>query len=138
MNYEAFMLALVIWREARGEGDEGMVAVGRVIANRVAHGWGDWIKVITAPAQFSSISIMGDPQTVKWPQVPDKAWERAQELANAFVGHSGEALAPDPTGGATFYWNPATATSGWFKHSVESGKLQKTVTINRHDFYREA
>lgn len=138
MNWttKAFMLALVMWREASGEGDEGMRAVGWVVRNRVKAGWGDWLGVITSPNQFSSISVIGDPGTVRWPKESDAAWQAARGLSDAITGDSD--AGGDPTGGATFYWNAQIATSGWFKRAVGDGTLIETVQIGRHTFYREA
>ena len=49
-------LALVMWHEARGEGEHGMEAIGHVILNRVQTGiWGDNInQVLRAPGQFAA------------------------------------------------------------------------------------
>lgn len=133
-----FLLALTMWREARGEPDPGMLAVGCVVRNRVARNHqATWIGTMTAPHQFTSISVIGDSQTVRWPSLPSPAWERAWGLSGAIMGVSGGPV-DDPTGGATFYRNPATATSGWFDHQVATGKLQETVTIGNHVFYTEA
>lgn len=53
---ELYMLAQVIYAEARGEGPKGMIAVGNVVMNRVlSRGFpGDTIKdVVTRPGQFA-------------------------------------------------------------------------------------
>ena len=97
-----FMLALAIYREARGEGISGKTAVGCVIRNRVQHpGWygRNWFDVITKPYQFSSFNS-GDRNSVVFGAAADRAWQDSVTAALHVMG--GE---PDPTGGATFYFD---------------------------------
>ena len=61
-----FMLALAIYREARGEDMAGKIAVGCVIRNRVLHpSWygRTWFECITKPYQFSSFNL-SDPNSI--------------------------------------------------------------------------
>ena len=55
-------LSLTIYHEARGEGPEGMTAVGTVVLNRVAHAdWPDDIcGVVRQPSQFASIGPVNE------------------------------------------------------------------------------
>jgi Cell Wall Hydrolase len=72
-----FMLALAIYREARGEDLTGKVAVGCVIRNRVQHpGWygRNWFAVITKPYQFSSFNV-GDRNSAVFGSATDRAWQ---------------------------------------------------------------
>ena len=77
-----FMLALCIWREARGESMRGKRLVGQVIANRVTDPrWpDDYVGVITQPWQFSAFN-KGDPNALKFPSETDPAWPACVEAA---------------------------------------------------------
>lgn len=130
-DYNTALLAVVGYREARGEGPEGIRAVMNVIKNRVTAGWGDWSKVITGKNQFTSISVPGDSQTVVWPAKPDPIFDSCMQIATDVYTGTGA----DTTGGALFYGNPRDLTSTWFINNVVN-KRQKTVTIGHHDFYK--
>jgi N-acetylmuramoyl-L-alanine amidase len=63
---DTFLLALAIYREARGEDLAAKIAVGCVIRNRVQHpSWygRSWFEVITKPYQFSSFNL-GEPNSI--------------------------------------------------------------------------
>ncbi len=94
------LLAKVISAEARGEPYAGQVAVGGVILNRVEHPSfpNSLAGVIYQPGAFT---CMTDGQ-INQP-VSDSAHRAAREA----LGGS------DPSGGAIYYFNPATATSSW-------------------------
>lgn len=129
-DWDKALLALVMWREACGEGREGMQAVGCVVRNRAAQGV-PWALVMAKKWQFSSMTAPGDAMLVQWP-TNGLAFETAMDLADGIYNKS----IPDNTGGATHYRNPVTATSKSFQNMIDTGQLIKTVTIGRHDFYR--
>lgn len=86
---EWFMLALCLWREARGEPIEGKAAVADVVLTRVADPrWPNTIAgVITQKYQFSAFNP-GDPNTVKFPLPGDDefaAWLECAEVAEAAI-----------------------------------------------------
>jgi N-acetylmuramoyl-L-alanine amidase len=123
------VLALVIWREARGEGTEGMRAVAHVIRNRVVAGAatpGDWGAVIERKWQFSSLTAPGDSQLVQWPAHPDAGFEQAMAIAaRVFAGTD-----QDPTGGASHYCNLSLCHPAWAQ------TLTETAKIGRHTFFK--
>ena len=91
---DTFMLALAIYREARGEDLTGKIAAGCVIRNRVQHpSWygGNWFDVITKPYQFSSFNP-GDRNSAVFGSAADRAWQNSIAAALRVMG--GE---PDPT-----------------------------------------
>ena len=94
------LLARVISAEARGEPYSGQVAVGAVILNRVSHpSFPNTIAgVVYQPGAFT---CMVDGQIDQ--PVAESAVRAAQESLNG----------ADPSGGAIYYFNPSTATSGW-------------------------
>ena len=94
------LLARLISAEARGEPYTGQVAVGAVVLNRV--------KSPAFPGSISGViyqsgafSCLQDGQF--WKPVADSAYRAARDALNG----------SDPSGGALYYFNPATATSKW-------------------------
>lgn len=96
------LLAMVINGEARGESYEGQVAVGAVVLNRVRHSsFPNTIAgVIYQPGAFTAVD---DGQINK--AVQSSCYNAARDALNGW----------DPTGGAIYYYNPATATSSWIR-----------------------
>ena len=135
MNVEAFtdtfMLALALYREARGEELAGKIAAGCVIRNRVQHpSWygRNWFEVITKPYQFSSFNP-GDRNSAVFGSAADRAWQDSITAALRVMG--GE---PDPTGGATFYFDRTLANNPpkWASIYVH------TTDIGAFHFYKPA
>jgi len=139
-----FMMALCLWREARGEGRDGQIAVGSVIRNRSIKRMSSVYSEVVKPWQFSSITASGDAQLAKYPVLLDTGWKQCQEIAQAIC--DGEIA--DATGGATLYWNPNGIESDatfklndgsvvkfpktWSVHAVK-----ETVVIGNHVFLQE-
>ncbi len=96
------LLAMVINGEARGESYEGQVAVGAVVLNRVRHSsFPNTIAgVVYQPGAFTAVD---DGQINK--EVQSSCYNAARDALNGW----------DPTGGAIYYYNPATATSSWIR-----------------------
>ncbi|MCG0277344.1 MAG: LysM peptidoglycan-binding domain-containing protein [Thermanaeromonas sp.] len=94
------LLARLVYAEARGEPYAGQVAVAAVVLNRVRDGrFPNTIAgVIYEPYAFESVY-----NGQIWLQPNATAYQAARE---ALAGK-------DPSGGALFFWNPATATSPW-------------------------
>lgn len=109
------LLARLISAEARGEPYVGQVAVGAVVLNRVQHPSfpGTIAGVIYQSGAFSCIA---DGQFNQ--PVASSAYRAADDALNGW----------DPTGGAIYYFNPATATSAW----IWSRPL--ILTIGKHRF----
>ncbi len=94
------LLARVISAEARGEPFSGQVAVGAVILNRVDHP--SFPNTIAGVCyQPGAFTCMTDGQFNQ--SVSDSAVRAAKSALNG----------SDPSGGAIYYFNPATATSSW-------------------------
>lgn len=112
---DVMLLARLIYGEARGESYVGQVAVGAVVMNR--------IKSASFPNTMSGViyqsyafTAVDDGQINLTPDATAK--KAAQDAMNGW----------DPTYGALYYYNPATATSQW----IFSRKT--IVTIGRHVF----
>ena len=94
------LLARVISAEARGEPYSGQVAVGAVILNRVNHpSFPNTIAGVVY--QKGAFTCMVDGQIDQ--PVAASAYRAARDALNG----------SDPSGGAIYYFNPATATSSW-------------------------
>lgn len=133
-QWELALFALMIWREARSQGELGMRAVGHVARNRNIRSGKPLGVVIVQDAQFTSINPYKktyDSQLDVWPAPVDEAFETAMRIAEEITN----GISKDPTGGATYYRNPATATSASFQADIDSGRIVHTITIGQHEFY---
>ena len=109
------LLARIISAEARGEPYTGQVAVGAVILNRVDHP--------SFPNTLAGVIYQkGAFTAVDDGQINLTPTHSARQAAVEALGGS------DPTGGAIYYYNPATATSKWiYSRAV-------VLTIGKHVF----
>lgn len=126
---DIFMLSLCLWREARGDGDAGMTAVGCVVRNRVHRRNSSFYAEVVRRLQFSSITATGDPQLIVYPQALDAAWVKAQLLAAGIINGS----IADTTEGSTLYY----ANSIPFPKDWNKAVLTATVTVGNQFFFRE-
>lgn len=143
---ELELLALCVWREARNQRADGMAAVAWSIRNRVQRPswWGhDYPSVILKPWQYSSFNL-SDPNSTKWPADNDESWP----VCMAVVTPIYQALitSPDPTGGATHYYDTSiTFPKAWGRESEWENTLNlhqlrfwKMRPPNTHDDVQEA
>ena len=109
------LLARLISAESRGESYEGQVAVGAVVMNRIKHpSFPNTMSGVIY--QNGAFSCLNDGQFDQ--PVADSAYQAARDAMNGY----------DPTGGAIYYFNPATATSKWI------WSRPHLVTIGKHRF----
>ncbi|HEX3941374.1 MAG TPA: cell wall hydrolase [Acidobacteriaceae bacterium] len=125
-NFSVAAAALCAWREARGEGADGIRGVLHVIANRATLEGKSWAEIIYAKWQFSSMTAVGDPQLDLVPKQPDLIFEQCHELAE-LIFDNGEA---DITLGATHYFADSIPPPAW------AATMKQTVKIGHHTFYR--
>ncbi|MDE7454814.1 MAG: spore cortex-lytic enzyme [Clostridia bacterium] len=114
-NSDLYLLSCCIYGEARGESYTGKVAVAAVILNRV--------KSASFPNSISGVIYQSGAFTcVSDGQINlgtnDECTRAAQDALNGW----------DPTGGALYYFNPATATSKWI------WSRPQLITIGKHIF----
>jgi len=97
---DIYLLAKLIYAEARGEPYEGQVAVGAVVLNRIkSPDFPNTVAgVIYQPLAFTAVS---DGQIYLEPD--STALKAAEDAASGW----------DPSGGALYYYNPAMAQSKW-------------------------
>lgn len=114
-NSDVYLLARLIYGEARGESYIGQIAVGAVVMNRVkSSSFPNTISaVIYQPYAFTAVA---DGQINLTPD--NRAISAAKEAMNGY----------DPSYGSLYYYNPSTATSSW----IYSRKT--VVTIGNHVF----
>lgn len=99
---DAYLLARLIYAEARGEPYTGQVAVGAVVLNRVkSSSFPNTVSGVIY--QSGAFDVVSDGQINMTPN--QTAVRAAQDAMNGW----------DPTYGCLFYYNPATATSAWMK-----------------------
>lgn len=109
------LLARVINGEARGESYTGQVAVGAVVLNRVKHS--SFPNTIAGVVyQNGAFTAVTDGQVNL--TAASSCYNAARDAMNGW----------DPSGGAIYYYNPATATSSW----IRSRPI--IVKIGRHVF----
>ena len=94
------LLARLISAEARGEPYSGQVAVGAVVLNRIEHP--SFPNTMSGVIYQSGAFTCIDDGQFNEP-VADSAYKAARDAINGW----------DPSGGAIYYFNPATATSSW-------------------------
>lgn len=125
---DVFMLALVMWREARGEPTEGLVAVGYSIMNRVDRPswWGFTVlSVVAKKWQYSSMTDPNDKQLTMWPKDEDSQWQRCLSLAQQIYGKE----IPNPAPGADSYFADTIPPPKW------ADEKKFVVKIGHHSFY---
>jgi N-acetylmuramoyl-L-alanine amidase len=138
-------MALCVWKEARGEGQDGMAAVAHVILNR-ARRWYATTRdpihnAVYAKNQFTSMSVSSDPEFNLQPQPNDLQYEYCLFFCKGLLSIENEAgvsgFAPDRTNGALYYADLKNVTSGWFFEHIVKAKQEHplTATIGKHSFY---
>ena len=114
-NSDLYLLSCCIYGEARGESYTGKVAVGAVILNRVASS--SFPNTISGVIyQNGAFTCVSDGQINLGTN--DECTRAAQDALNGW----------DPSGGALYYFNPATATSKWI------WSRKQIITIGKHIF----
>lgn len=133
---DAHWMALTMWGEARGQGEEAMRAVGHVIDNRRRAGMhGAYVTDTVGEAFQFSCWNAGDPNRAAIEAVDRLAegsrehrmWRAAKRLADEIM--AGRSV--DPTGGALFYHSLDVAPR-W------SEGVPAVAQIGGHLFFRRA
>ena len=110
-----YLLARLVYGEARGEPYKGQVAVAAVVLNRVKSS--EFPNSISGVIyQSGAFSCLTDGQFNQ--PVAESAYRAAQDALNGW----------DPSGGAIYYYNPKTATNKWIR------SRPVISTIGRHVF----
>jgi spore germination cell wall hydrolase CwlJ-like protein len=128
MNYDDFITALTVWREARGTSPEARAGVLAVIRNRVKSRKLPACEIATQKFQFSCY-LPGDPNATKFPLPSGReGWQAWNEICALVMDPFG--LPTDPTNGATHYFSPMPKLPLW----ADPAKF--TVQIGPFRFYK--
>lgn len=134
------LLAMCAWKEARGEQEEGCLAVMHVIYNRMKS-WRQTIQhVILGPNQFSSMSIPSDPQYKTGMDPHDAVY--SDPLYRKLLTDGGSILNgtnDDETNGALYYANlDDIEKGGWFERCIldDPARHPLLVKIEHHSFFK--
>ncbi|OEF96031.1 spore cortex-lytic enzyme [Desulfuribacillus alkaliarsenatis] len=113
-NQDLQLMANAVYGEARGEPYIGQVAVAAVVLNRLrSETFPNTVSgVIFEPRAFTAVA---DGQI--WLEPNDTARRAVQDAINGW----------DPSGGALYYFNPDTATSGWIWTRPQRKKIGKHI-----------
>jgi spore germination cell wall hydrolase CwlJ-like protein len=137
------LYALCVWREASGEGIEGMRAVAWIIWNRHKR-WDKTLHdVIMAPFQFTSMSVDEHPRE---PEPDDQQMAEAKVIIGDIINNRDTV---DPTHGALYYANLAVVRAaneahglpreaGWFFRHIVNDPVNhpQLAHIGEHTFYK--
>ncbi len=116
LEFEKSVVALACWREMRGEGINAMLAVAFVLRNRANAGWHQHSIYNNAIAlnQISSMSVLGDKNTIKYPDPRDPDFQMLLHKIDAIYEDAQDQI----TNGAKYYAVLTDATSGWFFDNI--------------------
>ena len=129
-DYPQVLMALCIWREARGESADAQRGVAWVIRNRSRDPERRWptstVAVILQPYQFSGFNH-ADPNSTKFPGASEASWVACCDAADSTL--------PDPVSGAQYYHSyPDDRPDLWPAWTRE---FTLVATIGNLKFYRQ-
>lgn len=127
--WEVCLLALVVWREARGCEHDAQVAVACSIRNRVDNPkwWGnDYVSVITKKWQYSSMAATGDPQLIIYPQANDHEFEECLGIADMVHRR----MMNNPLGGSDSYIDISIPDPPWATPDCFVGQIGRLRFFN--------
>lgn len=121
-------LALLLWREARGESKECKTGVAYSVLNRtISPSWGDTVMSVGFQhLQYSSLTYKGDPQLTTWPKDNDPSWRQCLEIAQDVL----EGDVSNPIDGADSYHDISISAPSW------AGQEKFVRQIGRIKFYK--
>ena len=126
-NREAECVADVVWVEARGENDEGKLAVIEVILNRVYH------------TEFPSdpCAVIADQKEFQWYgstklDRKNNEWKRALFLAHRALSKNSRKFREKLVKDATFFCAPSIGGCNWHE---KASRLCKVARVGNHNFY---
>lgn len=126
LDDQEMYLARTIYGEARGESQNGQIAVANVVMNRVKKGgwYGASVKdVVLKPYQFSCWNANDPNRSIILAATPAQLAGQLAIAKRAIAGNL-----PDITNGATNY-HAKSVTPYW------AASMTKTATIGNHIFY---
>jgi N-acetylmuramoyl-L-alanine amidase len=126
---EVTVLALLVWREARGESRAAKVAVAATVLNRVKRPtwWGSTVlSVCFKKWQYSSLTDPHDPQLTTWPSVFDGSWIECLQVAQNVLHGAERTTMP----GADSYFDESIAAPPWATPETCVGRIGRLKFYN--------
>lgn len=121
-DFEKALACLLAWREERSNQINGMLGVLFVVRNRAKAGWenGDWIRIISAHNQFSSMSGLDDSQTVMYPDQRDPQFLQFLQILQMVDSVYDDTRKDLLTNGALYYADLGKGVThgGWFQRNI--------------------
>jgi len=105
-------LALMVWREARGESAEVKTAVAHVALTRsLRPGWWgrDLMGVLFKKWQFPSLTDPNDKQLTTWPRSTDQSWKDSLSVACDVL----DGKLPNPAPWSDSYFDDSISAPDW-------------------------
>lgn len=127
--YERVLLAIVLWREARGESKACRIQVACCVRNRVRHPkwWGnDYVSCIIKKWQFSSMTDPKDRQLTTWPAPSDHVFEECLQIASDVIDEKVKPTFP----GADSYYDSSILPPAWASPDRRCGVIGKITFYN--------
>ncbi len=127
-SVDVTFLALVLWREARGEPHDCKIAVASSIMNRVMRPswWGrTLLEVVTKKWQYSSMTDPKDAQLTTWPRY-DATFIECMEVARDVLMGRVASLTP----GADSYYDVSIAAPHWATPGTFVGQVGRIRFYN--------
>jgi len=126
---DRIFLALMIWREARGEERQVQVGIAHVVLNRVKSPswWGNDIQsVIFKKWQFSSLTDPSDRQLTTWPASHEWSWNQCLDVAFKVMDEQES----NPVPGADSYYDISIPAPRWATKETFVKQLGKVRFYN--------
>jgi hypothetical protein len=122
-DYEKSEGCLLGWREEASNGLNGMLAVLFLLRNRQNDrkdfsNLNSWSALIQEHNQFSSMTVLGDGQTIHWPDPRDPVFVRLLQAVDSIYDNT---AVDTLTHGALYYADlnsPKYNKGGWFDRNV--------------------
>lgn len=127
-TWELALMALTIWREARGESYTARVGVAHSVRNRVEKPkwWGkSYDEVLSKKWQYSSLTDPKDRQLTTYPRPDDAIFEECLTIAYGVMN----GIIQNPVPGADSYYDDSIAPPKWAEQKMFVAK------IGRLNFY---
>ncbi len=133
-------LATMVYGEARGETERGMVAVAYTAVNRAVKK--RICQVVLAPKQYSifnnnpalrsaAMSLKIEPTQKNI--IDNAGWAQAMKVSESVLKHQ----VPDPTHGSTHYLAPIVMKAKKYHYPQWSKQYRLAVVIDHHHFYKQ-
>ncbi len=134
-EFEKSILALALWREDRSGGMDGMTAVGNCLHNRTKTWKQSWSQVVEGKNQLSSMTYLGDSQTVLYPDPRDPGFIKLLQAVDGIYAGTGT----DLSNGGLYYAALGNITpGGWFQREIVGEPEEHPVCARAggHTFYK--